>query len=117
MNLYHTKFVFSFVKTKSLFSFHCNDICENNNYCYILDLIYYAFYHPYLLFYHLSFNQTHIPFPTLNVVFLHCQIAFLNSLPNGKFSNLFIVAAFSNSPCSDKTYSPVKNSYLPTLPY
>ena len=50
------------------------------------------------------------------MVFLHCQIAFLNSLPNGKFSNLFIVAAFSNSPCSDKTYSPVKNSYLPTLP-
>ena len=41
---------------------------------------------------------------------------FFNSLPNGKYSNLFIVAAFSNKSCSGKTSFPVKNSYLLTFP-
>ena len=39
-----------------------------------------------------------------------------NSLPNRKYSNLFIVAAFSSKSFSGKTYLPVKNSHLLTLP-
>ena len=37
------------------------------------------------------------------------------TLPNGAYENLLIVAAFSNNSFSDKTSSPVKNSYLPTF--
>ena len=44
------------------------------------------------------------------------SICYFNSLPNGEYSNLFIVAAFYNSPFSFKTPSLVKNSYLPTFP-
>ena len=39
-----------------------------------------------------------------------------NSLPNGEYSNLFIVAAFSNKFLSGKTSLPVKNSYLLIFP-
>ena len=39
-----------------------------------------------------------------------------NSLPNGEYSNHFIVAAFSSKFFSSKTYLPVKNSYLLTFP-
>ena len=39
-----------------------------------------------------------------------------NSLRNGKYSNLFIVAAFSNNFFSGKNFLPVKNSYLRTFP-
>ena len=39
-----------------------------------------------------------------------------NSLPNGEYSNLFIVAAFSNQSFSGKTSLPYKNSYLLTSP-
>ena len=35
---------------------------------------------------------------------------------NSKYSNPLIVAAFSNKFFSSKTSSPVKNSYLPTVP-
>ena len=35
---------------------------------------------------------------------------------NSKYSNPLIVAAFSNKFFSNKTSSPVKNSYLPTVP-
>ena len=49
-------------------------------------------------------------FPTMSVCF------FFNSQPNCEYSNLLIPAAFSNSPFSGKTSSPVKNSYLPTFP-
>ena len=40
---------------------------------------------------------------------------FFNSLPNCKDSNILIVVAFSNSPFSAKTSSPVTNLNLPTL--
>ena len=36
-----------------------------------------------------------------------------NSLPSGEYSNLLIVAAFSNSPFSGKTSLSDKSSYLP----
>ena len=38
------------------------------------------------------------------------------SLLNAEYSNLLIVAAFSNNPFSGKTSSPIKNKYLPTFP-
>ena len=37
-------------------------------------------------------------------------------MPNSKYSNPLIVPAFSNKFFSSKTSSPVKNSYLPTVP-
>ena len=40
-----------------------------------------------------------------------------NSLPNGEYLNLFIVAAFSSKSFSGKTSLPVKNSYLLTFPH
>ena len=42
-------------------------------------------------------------------------VCFVNSLPNGKYSILLIVAAFS-SKSSGKTSLAVKNSNLPTFP-
>ena len=39
-----------------------------------------------------------------------------NFLPNKEYSNLLIVAAFSNSSFSCKTSLFVKSSYLPTFP-
>ena len=44
------------------------------------------------------------------------SVCAFNSLPNGKYSNLFIVAAFSNTSFLGKTSLPVKNSYLLTFP-
>ena len=44
------------------------------------------------------------------------SVCAFNSFPNGDFSNLSIGAAFSNKFFSSKTYLPVKNSYLLTLP-
>ena len=44
------------------------------------------------------------------------SLCFFNAPPNDKNSNLFIVGAFSNTSFSSKTYSPVKDSYLPTFP-
>ena len=41
-------------------------------------------------------------------------VCFLNSPPNGKYSNL---SAFSNSSFSSKISSPIKNSNLLTFPY
>ena len=38
-----------------------------------------------------------------------------NSLPDGKYSNLLIAAAFCNKSFSDKTSLPVKNLYLLTF--
>ena len=43
-------------------------------------------------------------------------VYFFKPLPNGKDSNLLIVAPFSSSTFSCKLSSPVKNSYLPTFP-
>ena len=40
-----------------------------------------------------------------------------NSLHNGEYSNLFIVAAFSSKSFSGKTSLPVKNSCLLAFPY
>ena len=40
----------------------------------------------------------------------------VNSLPNGEFSNLLIVAAFSDKSFSVKTSSLVKNLYLIIFP-
>ena len=39
-----------------------------------------------------------------------------NSLPNKEYSNLSIVAAFSNKPFSGKIYLPVRYSYLLAFP-
>ena len=39
-----------------------------------------------------------------------------NSLSNGEYSNLFIVAAFSSNYFPGKASLPVKNSYLLTYP-
>ena len=44
------------------------------------------------------------------------SVCFLTFLPNGEYSNLLIVAAFSSKSLSGKTSWPVKNSYLPTFP-
>ena len=43
-------------------------------------------------------------------------VRFVNSLPNGEFSNLLIVAAFSDKSFSVKTSSLVKNLYLIIFP-
>ena len=43
------------------------------------------------------------------------SVCFFNSLPNGKYPYLLILAAFSNKSFFDKTSCPVKNSYLPTF--
>ena len=43
-------------------------------------------------------------------------VCFFNSLPNGEYSNLFNVAAFSSKSFSGKTSLPVRNSYLLTFP-
>ena len=43
-------------------------------------------------------------------------VCFFNSPPNGEYSNLLILPAFSNSPFPGKTSSPIKNSYLLTFP-
>ena len=42
------------------------------------------------------------------------SVCFWNLLANGKYSNFLIVAGFSNSLFSGKSYLRVKNSYLPT---
>ena len=39
-----------------------------------------------------------------------------NSLPNGEYSNHFLVAAFSSKSFSGKTSLPVKNLYLLRFP-
>ena len=44
------------------------------------------------------------------------SVCAFNSLPNGEYSNLFIVAAFSSNSFSGKTSLPVRNLYLLTLP-
>ena len=43
------------------------------------------------------------------------SVYFFKSLSNGEYSNLLIVAAFSNKSFSGQTSLPVKNSYLATL--
>ena len=40
----------------------------------------------------------------------------LNSLPKGQYSNLFVVAVFSNKYFSGKTSLPVKSVYLLIFP-
>ena len=40
----------------------------------------------------------------------------LNPLHEGRYSNLFIIAAFSSKSFSSKTSLPIKNSYLVTFP-
>ena len=44
------------------------------------------------------------------------SVFFFNSLPNGEYSNLFIVAAFYSKTFSGNTSLPVKSSYQPTFP-
>ena len=44
------------------------------------------------------------------------SVCFFKSLPNYKYSNLLIVAAFPSKSFSGKTSLPVKNSYLSTFP-
>ena len=43
------------------------------------------------------------------------SVCFSDSLPNGEYSNLLIVAAYSNKFSSGKTSLSVKNSHLPTF--
>ena len=44
------------------------------------------------------------------------SVCIFNSLPNGVYSNLFIVAAFPKKTCSGETSLLGKNSYLLTYP-
>ena len=44
------------------------------------------------------------------------HVYFFNSLPNGEYSNVLLVAAFCNKPFSDKISLPDKNSYLAIFP-
>ena len=44
------------------------------------------------------------------------SVCVFNYLPKGKYSNLFIIAAFSSKSFSGQTSLPVKNSYLLTFP-
>ena len=48
--------------------------------------------------------------------FFAMSVCAFNSLPNEEYSNLFIVAAFSNKFFSGKTSLPVKNSCLLEFP-
>ena len=48
-------------------------------------------------------------------LFCAMSVCFYNSLPNGEYSNLLILASFSNKSFAVKTSSPVKNFYLPTF--
>ena len=50
------------------------------------------------------------------ILLFQMSVCFFNSLPNSKYSNLLIVAAFSNNSFSSKTSFPVKNLYLPVFP-
>ena len=51
----------------------------------------------------------------LFLILLSDTVYAFNSLPNGEYSNLFIVAAFSSKSFSGKISLPVKNLYLLTL--
>ena len=44
------------------------------------------------------------------------SVCFFNSLPNGEYSNLLIVAALSSKSFSGKTSLPFKNTYLLIFP-
>ena len=44
------------------------------------------------------------------------SVSAFNSLPNRKYSDFFIVAAFSSKSFTGKTSLPVKNSYLVKFP-
>ena len=44
------------------------------------------------------------------------SLCFFNSLPKSKYSNLLIVAAFSNKSFTGKTSSLAENSCLPSFP-
>ena len=93
----------------SILYYHEN-ICKSYSYCYILDLIDYSF-------------QT-LVFISINLKvllnFWYCFFAMpvcaFNSLPKGKYLNIFIVAAFSSKSFSGKTSLQVRNSYLLTFP-
>ena len=71
------------------------------------------------VFYSLMFYWIHKPCLTFYIVILTnlCNVSlfFFTSLPDGKYSNLLIVATFSNKSFSSKKSSLVKNSYLPTF--
>ena len=47
--------------------------------------------------------------------FFAIPVCFFNSLPNGDYLNLLIVAGLSNKAFSSKAYLSVTNSYLPTF--
>ena len=72
-------------------------------------LSFYFFFLLLLLFHLLPFYQIHKP----SLIF---DTVFFNLLPNGGYSNLFIVATLSKNLFSSKTTLPVKNSYLSTFP-
>ena len=48
--------------------------------------------------------------------FFAMSVCTFNSSPKEEYSNLFIVAAFSNGSFSGKTSLPARNSYLLTFP-
>ena len=90
-------------------------VISNQN-CQTLDMSSHSFYS--LLFYwiHKSFLILGIFLLWFHFVFLQCQFAFSNWLPNNEYSNLLVIAAFSNKSFSGKTSLPVKNSYLMNFP-
>ena len=48
--------------------------------------------------------------------FFAISVCFFNSLPNGEYTDLLIVAAFPNKSFSEETFSSVKNLHLPKFP-
>ena len=79
----------------------------------LLDLIYDSFQMLGFLF--RLFYQTQKYHLILILSLCNISLAF-NSLPEGEYSHLFIIADFPSKSFSGKTCFPVKNSYLLTLP-
>ena len=83
----------------------------------MVHIIYFIILFLYIIFSIAIINSIHLIFKKLMLISDNASLFFFfNSLHNGDYSNLLIVAAFSNSPFSGKTYSLVKNSYFPTFP-
>ena len=64
----------------------------------------------------LSNYQIHKSCLILDNVFFVISFCFFNSLPNGEYLDLLIVAVYSNKSFSEETFLSVKNLYLPKFP-
>ena len=84
------------------FSYYNDNICKNNSYCYILDLIYNSFQVLVFLF-QLLFYWTHKYQLIFDTDFLECQSVLLIICRAANIQNHFIVAAFSVKSFSGKS--------------